>query len=225
MERLNTDGCFVNPVEVSGWTGALIGMRNPKNSWDLSDTKFSDVCNEPPTIGEKDMRLAQNLIKGGTEHRKFLRMIHVQLNVCLPRFLLQELDTYKVGTVTNSCSTMHKLLDKVNTRKFTLDDFVYYEEDKEELLKTIDKLNSLREEFTAAKEEKNTELCNHLLKRAKTILPESYCLPRIMDMNYETLRTIYHQRKNHRLNELWNEIFCEAVRNLPYAKEFITDGE
>ena len=108
---------FINLIEVSGLKGAIHGMRNPMNSWRLTDSKEIE---NGFILGENDMKLAKNLIKGGTEHRKFLRMIHVQFDLNLPRYVWSEFDTYKIGTVANSCSTMHKLLNKDDEKEWKM---------------------------------------------------------------------------------------------------------
>lgn len=207
-------------TEVFNFSGAFRGMRNPMNSWELSDSYYDnynythdDRCFK---IGEKDLKLAQKLIKAGGEHRKFLRMIHVCTDVTLPRYLWSELDTYHFGT-KNSCSTMHKLL---NTKEpITSDLFLFCEEDLPLLSIMIAELEKLRFQYHNDKlvqEEKDK-----LLLRAKRLLPEGYLQMRTWDTNYEEIRNIYYQRKNHRLKEEWQDCFCKWVESLPHAKELI----
>ena len=223
----------ITNTEVYGFDAALRGMRNPKNSWHLNDTRKADaiedfrlldtICPEDidmelTIIGEKDLYLAQNLIKAGTEHYKFLRQIQVWADVEMPRYWWSEFDTYQFNS-KNSCSTMHRLL---NTKSaITLEQFVYCNEDKDSLLSTIDRLNEIREEWLKAKEEKDNKTMTRLLLRSKRLLPESFLQKRTVNTNYAELRNIYFQRENHRLKEEWQDVFCKWVESLPYAKELI----
>lgn len=194
--------------------GAMRGMRNPLNSWTLSDTTMDSTGNS--IIGPNDLALAQRLIKAGPEHRKFLRMIHVCTDITLPRYVWSELDTYHFGT-KNSCSTMHKLLN--TNEPITEKLFVYCIEDKDLLDTIITKLESLRSLYRNSgftQEEKD-----RLLLRAKRLLPEGFLQMRTWDTNYEEIRNIYYQRKNHRLKWEWQDNFCNWVESLPYAKELI----
>lgn len=199
----------ISNIETFGWKAAFRGMRNPKNSWNLSDSNFE---NGMINIGEKDLNLALSLIKGGTEHRKFLRMIHIQFDLDAPRYIWSEFDTYQF-VVKNSCSTMHKLLTK---DPITLDNFECDENNVDVLMKVIDLLNSIRLKYLASK---NQEEKDKLLRQAKSILPESFLQKRTIDTNYETLLNIYFQRRNHRLPE-WH-IFCNQLLNLPYFNLFV----
>ena len=223
---------YAEVIEVSGFKGSIHGMRNPLNSWHLSDSKFEN--NSLIEIGEKDLRLMQNLIKGGGEHRKFMRMIHVQVDLNLPRYVWSEFDTYKFN-VKNSCSTMHKLLNKddekdridskldeiLHTRgKLNLDNFFYSVEDELVMIAIIEKLNEIRDQFLSST---NNEEKKHLKRRAKQLLPESYLQMRTVDTNYEELRNIYTQRKNHQLNKEW-EVVIGMIETLPYSKELILYG-
>ena len=213
-------------TETFGWEAALRGMRNPKESWSRNDTTVDGTT---ISIGSNDMDLATRLIKAGTEHRKFLRMIHVQVDMTAPLYLWKEYDTYKIATVANSTSFMHKGLAK----KFTINDFendlkidtlynakngheVPIEDIQDDWKYIINRLNKLRDEYL---ETKDISIWRHIVQ----ILPESWLQTRTIDLNYETLRTIYHQRRFHKLTE-WHT-FCDWVKTLPYAKEFITDGE
>ena len=216
---INLDGMNIQTIDVSGWVGALGGMRNPMDSWPKSDSYFE---NGDIVIGENDMKLAQNLISSGPEHAKFLRMIHVQANINMPRLFFSELDTYHFNT-KNSQSTMHKLLNR--TTPITKDLFVTCEEDEDIINLVVDRLESLRIAFKDIQkncaDETKAEKLNHLLLRAKRALPEGFLQMRTVDTNYAELRTIYHQRKEHRLKEEWRGVFCKWVETLPYAKELI----
>ena len=208
-------------VEVFGWEAAIRGARNPMNSWERSDSGWEFVEDESIinphdevlfVIGPNDYDLCKRLIKAGSDHRKFLRMIHVQFDIDAPLSWWKECDTYKVATVRNSCSTMHK----VHAKEFTLDDFSYKKlrpRAVESLLKTIDELNYWRDRYNETKDKSDWEQIIELL-------PSSYNQRATLDMNYETLKNIYHARKNHKMTE-WHT-FCDMIRSLPYS-EFITD--
>lgn len=210
---------YIENVEVFGWNAALRGMRNPKNSWNKAD---SILEKGEEYIGPNDMRLAQALNSAGPEHRKFLRMIHVQFDVTLPRYVWSEFDTYH-HNVKNSCSTMHKLF--VKGQDIKLEDFIEPEEVcQTDVLETynfvITKLNKFKDEYF------NTPLTeglkrDRILRAAKQILPEGWLQKRTVDTTYEELKVIYHQRKNHRLPE-WRAMLDELMEQLPYATEFIT---
>ena len=165
------------------------------------------------------MDLAQRLIKSGGEHRKFLRMIHVSVDVDMPRYWHSEADTYHFNT-KNSESTMHKLLN--NNNPITLDDFVICDEDTEWWINTVNKLESMRKEYKKIqKTTKDSVAMTRLLVRAKRMLPEGFLQLRTLDTNYEEVRNMYFQRRNHRLKEEWIDIFCRWVESLPFAKELI----
>lgn len=225
-------------TEVWGFKHALRGMRNPMDSWDKSDNGIckggdsgigcqncatQDKCkhnyDREFKIGKKDMQLAQTLLLAGNEHAKFMRMIHVSVDVDMPRYWWSESDTYHFGT-KNSSSTMHKLLN--NNNPITLDMFVICEEDAEWWKNTIMKLEKMRQEYKLIQSTtKNVEKMNRLLVRAKRMLPEGFLQLRTWDTNYAELRNVYFQRKNHRLKEEWVDTFCAWVKNLPYAEELI----
>ena len=220
---------FINLIEVSGLKGAIHGMRNPMNSWRLTDSKEIE---NGFILGENDMKLAKNLIKGGTEHRKFLRMIHVQFDLNLPRYVWSEFDTYKIGTVANSCSTMHKLLNKDDEKEWKMtnldellatrgsirrENFWYTKDDDIVIFGIIERLNQIKEQFLNTK---NVDEKKHLKRRAKQLLPECYLQMRTIDVNYEQLINIYRQRKSHQLNLEWGMI-CEFIEELPYMKLFM----
>lgn len=193
----------VTNTEVFGWKAAIRGMRNPMNSWDKSDS-FEDQGDF--IIGPNDMKLMWQLIRSGAEHRKFLRMIHAQMDVTAPLYWWKEFDTYKVGTVANSCSTMHKIHSKV----FVLDDFSHEHltgKSLEILQSTIDRLNFCREVYL---KDKDKDLWWQMIQ----LLPSSYNQKRTIDLNYEVCRIIIHQRTGHKLDE-WNQ-FVDALKNLDY---------
>jgi hypothetical protein len=220
---LNTENCTT-----FGWDGAIRGMRNPMNSWHRSDshncvTYGEDCwgCDYDTTecdcyyIGEKDLGLMKRLAKAGSEHAKYLRMVHIQMDIVAPLYWWKEFDTYKIGTVANSCSTMHKIHDK----EFTMDDFSHEhlkEENLEWLDSTIDRLNRYRKMYNLAKEKYDWW---QLIQ----MLPSSYNQRRTVDMNYQTALNIIKQRKNHRLDE-WHTL-CDALLELPYMKELSGSDE
>jgi len=202
---------------VYGFEGALRGMRNPMNSHHLSD---SYIDNNEYIIGEKDLKLAQTLIKSGTEHCKFLRQIQVWCDIDEPRYWWSEFDTYKVGTSANSSSTMHKLFNK----KFpiTKDMFVICPEDEDIAEIVIGRINEIREEWLTI--ECNQQYKDYLLLRAKRLLMEGYLQLRTVNLSYAVIRNIILQRKNHRLKEEWQDIFCKWATTIPYSKELIFCG-
>lgn len=204
-------------TEVSGWQAAIRGMRNPMNSWDKSDSGFKPVI-EPPcgdialryVVGGNDYKLMKQLVQAGSDHSKFMRMINVTVDVTAPLYWWKEADTYKVGTVRNSCSTMHK----VTAKEFEIDDFSH-----EHLL---DNNNTLDYIVCAL----NAYRRNYLETNDKNwwwqiiqILPSSYNQRATLQLNYAVLRNIYHSRKNHKLDE-WHD-FCHWVEGLP-CLELIT---
>lgn len=203
----------VEILKVSGINEALFGMRNPLNSWGLSDTKDE-------VIGEKDLNLAQRLIGAGTEHCKFMRQIQVWLNITAPRYWWSEFDTYKVGTSANSTSTMHKLFDKKTEIKVDMFE-VHSDFEKKIINELIKELNVLRDNYFKATIQQEKDL---ILVTAKRILSESYLNLRTVNLNYAVLRNIIIQRKNHRLKYEWQECFCREITKLPYAKELIFYG-
>ena len=210
---VNEEKVRVEYVEVAGFATAFRGMRNPMNSWDKSDSRVSEF--NVFIIGDNDIDLARKLIKAGGEHRKFLRQIYVGFDVVLPRYLWSEFDTYGFQP-KNSCSTMHKLF--IKDRCIREDQFIYHPYDEEALQDTIRQLNVLRAlYFNPATEDKN-----EILRRAKALLPEGFLQRRTVATNYEQLRNMYHQRKNHRL-PCWTQVICPFIESLPYSKELITD--
>ena len=205
----------IENAETFGWEAAIRGMRSPKNSWDKSDSCWSSP-NENGTdkpmyiIGENDLKLMHTLAAAGQDHGKFLRMIHVQLDVTAPLYWHKEADQYKVGTVTDSCSTMHK----IHAKEFTLDDFSHEHlySPLHDLKPTVDLLNVYRERFL---ETKDKEDWWQLIQ----LLPSSYNQRRTWDLNYAVLRNIYHARRNHKIDE-WHTL-CDWIETLPYAEDLI----
>lgn len=208
----------VENIEVFNFDGAIRGMRNPMNSWDKSDSCkcYGEECNycvnHYPScakyyVGRKDLELMQRLFKAGTEHRKYLRQIFVSMDIVAPLYWWKEFDTYKVGTVANSCSTMHKIAAK----EFTVDDFSYEHLFSLGTLRmVIDDLNHNRAMYLRTK---NTDYWWQMIQ----LLPSSYNQRRTVTMNYENVFTIIKQRSGHKLDE-WNE-FVEILKSLPYVKD------
>lgn len=195
----------IENVSVWGWEAAIRGMRNPMNSWDRSDSHGF-------LIGEEDCKLMHKLAKAGNEHAKFRRMLNVTMDIAAPLYFWKEFDTYKVGTVSNSCSTMHK----IHSKEFILDDFSVehlYTNNLEAFGTIISALNESREVYLKTKEKEDWWQMIQLL-------PSSYNQRRTVQLNYEVLNHIYHQRKNHKLDE-WRE-FCDYIlKTLPYSEELI----
>ena len=205
----------IENAETFGWEAAIRGMRNPKNSWSKSDSRWSspdENGTDAPMyiVGENDLKLASALANSGADDGKFLRMIHVQLDVTAPLYWHKEADQYKVGTVTDSCSTMHK----IHAKEFTLDDFSHEHlySPLNDLKPTVDLLNVYRERFLDTKDKEDWWQLIQLL-------PSSYNQRRTWDLNYAVLRNIYHARRNHKLDE-WHTL-CDWIETLPYAEELI----
>ena len=217
-------------TEVWGFEHSLRGMRNPKNSWNRSDSYQSDFTNDGKNgfvIGENDMKLAQTLIKAGSEHRKFMRQIFVSVDITAPLYWWKEFDTYKVGTVANSTSTMHKLA----TTPITLDCFEIDDYDRNLSLADnpkdddgLDNISTFEEDIIYVLENIRQKYLETKDKRYwKELvrwLPESWLQKRTITMNYENVRNMYFQRRNHKLTE-WSESFIKWVESLPYAEELI----
>lgn len=202
---------IIDKVSTCGWEPAIRGMRNPKDSWDRSDSGFFP---DGPHLGHHDLELANTLAKGGPVHAKYRRMIDVYLDITAPLYWWKEFDTYKVGTVANSCSTMHT----IHKRELTLDDFAtdqLTECNKNLLEMVIRNINEARRQFIATGNKKQWYQMIQLL-------PSSFLQKRTIKLNYEVLYNIYHSpRYNHKLYE-WR-IFCEWIATLPYAMELIID--
>ena len=208
----------IKNTEIYGFEAAFRGMRNPMDSWAKSDSHYDYNINQY-IIGSNDMNLAQTLIKSGSEHCKFLRMIHVSADFDMPRYFWSEFDTYHYNT-KNSCSTMHKLLN--NDNPITLNMFETCDEDAYLWNEIIVRLEEFRLNYKELqKTTKNKEEMDRLLLRAKRLLPEGMLQLRTVDTNYAELRNMYFQRRNHRLKEEWVDTFCKWVESLPYARELI----
>ena len=229
-------------AEVWGFEHSFRGMRNPKNSWDRSDsgklywdgTWYHEELKNYFTeygvnfyLGENDMKLAQTLIKAGNEHRKFMRQIFVSVDITAPLYWWKEFDTYKVGTVANSTSTMHKLA----TTPITLDCFEIDDYDRNLSLADnpkdddgLDNISTFEEDIIYVLENIRQKYLETKDKRYwKELirwLPESWLQKRTITMNYENVRNMYFQRRNHKLTE-WSESFIKWVESLPYAEELI----
>ena len=231
----------IENTEVIGWEHAIRGMRNPKNSWGKSDSLFMnaegnyytiggdndlwpDELYADTIIGDNDLKLMTTLRNTGTDHRKFMRMIVVYLDITAPLYWWKEFDTYKVGTVANSCSTMHRIADK----EFTLEDFSC-EHLEGRALNTledmVDELNYWRDYYLAIKKQnvvgadkKAKELWWQMIQ----LLPSSYNQKRTVMLNYEVLANIYKSRRNHKLDE-WHTL-CDWIESLPYS-ELITGNK
>jgi hypothetical protein len=201
---------------------AILGARNPKNSWNKSDSIFKGYNGkiENTEIGENDLKLVQTLIKAGSEHRKFMRQIFVSVDITAPLFWWKEADQYKVGTVSDSCSTMHKLASTpITIECFEMDDFENIEVGVQDFTISqywsdyIECLESLRKKYNETKDK-----C--YWKELIRLLPESWLQKRTVTMSYENVLTMVRQRKNHKLTE-WSEKFIEWARSLPYADELL----
>lgn len=219
-------------TEVMGWEAAIRGMRNPMNSWEKSDSGWSadgpmdnyifvDPDNDnylELAIGPNDQKLMTALRKAGTDHRKFMRMIAVYVDITAPLYWWKEFDTYKVGTVANSCSTMHKIAEK----EFTIEDFSCEHLENPWLVhlkETIKLLNEARDAYHWC----NTDAKKEWWWQMIQLLPSSYNQKRTVMLNYEVLANIYKSRNNHKLDE-WSVGFMDWIKSLPYS-ELITGKE
>lgn len=220
-------------TESMGWEAAIRGMRNPMNSWEKSDSFFcgssdcciNDVCNSECVgygqgfhIGKSDFNLMARLRKAGTDHCKFMRMITVYVDITAPLYWWKEFDTYKVDTVANSCSTMHKIAEK----EFTIEDFSCEHLENSWLVhlkETIKLLNEARDAYHWC----NTDAKKEWWWQMIQLLPSSYNQKRTVMLNYEVLANIYKSRNNHKLDE-WSVGFMEWIESLPYS-ELITGEE
>lgn len=208
----------ITNVETCGWGPALRGMRNPKDSWDRSDSRswVNSFCQEEPELGPNDLTLATTLAKGGPVHAKYRRMIVVYCDITAPLYWWKEFDTYKIGTVANSCSTMHT----IHKHPLNLNDFAHEhlsECNRNLLQHIIDNINEARRNLIAATD---SDAHKNEWWQMIQLLPTSFLQKRTIMLNYEVLHNIYHSpRYNHKLDE-WRE-FCEWIKTLPYANELI----
>ena len=231
MLKLENTGVF-------GWEATIRGMRNPMNSWNKSDSGWGFVPSQTcPTcdtyecgyiIGENDLNLMKSLSKAGNDHAKFLRMINVTVDITAPLYWWKEFDTYKVGTVANSCSTMHKIHEK----EFTIDDFSHEHLIVSDNVNHIDMVAWLQEQIDVLNEwrrtfldVKNSDVSSESAKRywwqMIQLLPGSYNQKRTVQLNYQVLKSMYFARKDHKLDE-WH-ILCDWMLTLPYFKEVCVD--
>ena len=207
----------IENVDVCGWEASIRGMRDPMNSWDKGDSCFCPYepdCEAgcPMHIGSNDLTLMKSLIKAGSDHSKFMRMINVTADIIAPLYWWKEFDIYKVGTVRNSCSTMHKIAEK----EFELDDFSHDHLNLDSmglLKKTIELLNYYREQFIETMDK-------NFWWQMIQLLPQSYNQCATVQLNYAVLRNMYKGRKNQKLDE-WTVGFCNWIKSLPYS-ELIT---
>ena len=229
----------IENVEVLGWEHAIRGMRNPKNSWNRMDSRFGLRCSEilcedcpmdnkdecvenlfmsgGVKVGPNDKKLMTALAKGGPVHGKYRRMITVYLDITAPLYWWKEFDTYKVGTVANSCSTMHKIHDK----EFALDDFSHEHLKSPSIImleKVIEMLNNWRDHY-----EVSSDCQKDYWWQLIQPLPTSYNQKRTVQLNYEVLVGMYEHRKNHKLDE-WRE-FCDWIKSLPYSELITGEAE
>lgn len=198
----------VTNSSVMNFENAIRGARNPMNSWDKADSYYE---NGDYILGENDLALAKRLCRAGRDHRKFLRQILVSVDINAPMYWWKEFDTYKVGTVSNSTSTMHK----IHSQKFSMDQFSC---DKMSL-KSKEKMNELIEYIEELREIYNETKDKQVWMDIIQLLPSSYNQLRTCTLNYEVFANIYYSRKNHKLNE-WHE-FCDYIKTLPYATDLI----
>ena len=225
-------------TEVFGWNAAIRGMRNPMNSWEKSDSYWTHIEDAETLetapfqffLGDSDLKLMKSLSNAGNDHGKFLRMINVQLDITAPLYWWKEFDTYKVGTVANSCSTMHKIAAK----EFELEDFSFdhLTEGSRDQVATplVNVLNGARDAYINYEKynEEDPEGWDNGVSCKKDIwwqmiqlLPSSYNQKRTVQLNYQVLKTMYYARRNHKLDE-WHE-FCAWCETLPYFKEICLD--
>ena len=223
----------IEKTDIYGWEAAVRGMRNPMNSWDKMDSTYNviyEYCsNDDLTLtatprlqfeaGKNDLALMTKLAKAGPDHGKFLRFIDVSVDITAPLYWWKEFDTYKIGTVANSCSTMHKIHEK----EFQLSDFSHEHlystlgesfEAMDCLEMIVELLNKYREKYLETKDK-------FWWWQMIQLLPSSYNQKRTVQLNYAVLKNMYHARKSHKLDE-WHD-FCAWVETLPYAKELIID--
>ena len=203
----------ISNTEVFGGKPAIRGARNPMNSWSRSDTTYGD--DGTPNIGPNDLSLLHRLSVSGSDHGKFLRMITVSVDLKAPLYWWKEFDTYKVGTVANSCSTMHK----IHAKEFELDDFSHEHmtsKSKAVMRNMISVLNLYSEKYNRLKNKRD-------FMQMIQLLPASYNQLRTVTMNYEVLKRIYFARRHHKLDE-WH-VLCDWIKELPYFKEIVLEGE
>lgn len=239
----------ITETEVFGWRAAIRGMRNAHESWDKSDSGYcldtlachdckwnrltevkckTNIDNHIFVVGKDDLALMKKLVAAGTDHSKFMRMIHVQCDWEAPLYWWKEADTYKVGTVRNSCSTMHKITE----HEFAMDMFSHEhlfdfcpseQHNSTDILEiTIEHLNAMRKVLNGL--DQDDPLRKEYWWQLIQLLPSSYLQKATMDLNYQVLRNMYHSRKHHRQDE-WRIDFCNWVKALPYSELITTNGK
>ena len=212
----------VTNMKIAGMDAAIRGMRNPMNSWDKSDSMFDydKMC-----LGDNDLKLMQNLFKAGTDHSKFMRMVSVWCDITAPLYFWKEYDTYKVGTVANSCSTMHKIHSKpIELSDFSIDDVEIPYTDmtlRKCFVSVVADCEMLRKAYLEALEKGQNDLAKQCWKGLIQLLPESYQQTRTVMMNYQVAAKIIRKRANHKLSE-WHTLVNE-LKNLPYMREIMSD--
>lgn len=206
----------IKNTDVYGFEAAIRGMRNPWNSWEKSDSTFNvEFSGDSVIVGDNDLALMKKLVSAGTDHSKFMRMINVTCDITAPMFWWSEYDTYKVGTVRNSCSKMHT----IHIKPFDIDDFTHEGCDKipaaiDTLMYVVGECEHLRRLYNDTEQKKYWRAIIELL-------PESFNMRATVQLNYAVFRNMYHVRKNHKLDE-WHD-FCRWIESLPYS-ELITGG-
>lgn len=215
----------VSDIETFNWDAAIRGMRNPLNSWEKTDSFQSFFDTDKYIVGENDLTLMKKLVHSGPEHRKFLRQIFISMDIIAPLYWWKEFDTYKVGTVADSCSTMHKITSK----KFVKSDFSCEHLDqasREVLDAIITRLNSCRELYVNydiyASKARNLPSKKEVWWQLIQLLPSSYNQKRTVSMNYENALSMIRQRSNHKLDE-WREFVRVLLNNLPYMRDLISE--
>ena len=205
----------VERISVMNFENAIRGARNPLNSWDRMDSSYDAEGNF--ILGENDLSLATKLAKAGNDHRKFLRQIFVSMDITAPLYWWKEFDTYKIGTVANSCSTMHK----IQAKKFCREDFSCDRLDEPALAMLDAVIDFIEAERCKYNETKDKQAWHNMIQ----LLPSSFNQMRTVTLNYEVLINIYYARRSHKLAE-WHTL-CDAIAALPYAEDLILirDGE
>lgn len=225
----------VENLRTFNWEGALRGLRNPMNSWAKSDSTFDENGNII-NIGENDLRLMKTLFKAGTEHRKYLRQIFVSMDITAPFYLWKDLNTYKIGVTSNSCSTMHKLTSKpITLDDFSIDNTELIDDEEDEalskafFLSVVAHCETYRQKYLTYKQKAklNPKKAKHYNSCAKRywrkliqLLPSSYNQKRTITMNYENIFNIIRQRQDHKLSEF--HTLCDVFKTLPYVQELLS---
>ena len=211
----------VEHIETFNWDGAIRGMRNPLNSWDKSDSFDFYIQEGVPHIGKNDLALMRKLCRAGSDHRKFLRQILVSMDITAPLYWWKEFDTYKVGTVANSCSTMHT----IHKRELTMEDFSceHLMAKGKQMLKVL--INLINEDIMvynayAYNDDPNQKA---FWREIIQLMPSSFNQKRTITLNYEVLLNMYHARRNHKLDE-WRT-FCGYIETMPYFAEICLEGD